>query len=135
MAGIDRKEAAEIVTLCNDCGVPHLAAGLIAEGVSLDEAKTRVSVVGAVQDITAGARRVAPQIDTAFAMTMLAEGKGVPAIRAAVFEAIVAEQSKTEISSHIPLEQPGGSGLAASRASMSRTLKAMGLSVGDRGGA
>lgn len=135
MSAVDRAEAVEIVTLCNDCGVPHMAAGFLGEGLSLDEVRTRVSTVGAVQDIVTGARRVAPHIDCGFAMTMLTIGHSVPAIRTAVFDAIVTEQDKTEISSHVPLERAEDQGRMAARSSMERTLKSMGMTPQAKEGA
>ncbi|MFH7191282.1 hypothetical protein ACHWGL_30740, partial [Klebsiella pneumoniae] len=100
---IDRKEAAEIATLCTECGVPQMAAGFIAGGLSLDDVKTRVSAIGTVHMMAATAERTHPGVTTGLAVKLLSECKTVPEIRTALFEAIVAKQDETEISSHIPL--------------------------------
>ncbi|WP_457107133.1 hypothetical protein [Methylobacterium sp. P5_C11] len=134
MTDISRNEAAQIAALCTECGVPHLAAGFLGQGLGLDEVKTRVSKVGTVMQMAAIARRKEPSIPAELATNMLAEGFGIQEIRAELFNRIVVEEEKTSISSHVPVDS-GSAGLAASRLSMERTLKAMGVTPKDGAGA
>ena len=125
----DSNEAAAIASLCADCGVPHMTASLLREGVSLDQAKTRVSAVGTVRIMVAIARQKEPSIEATIGDTMLAAGQGVEAIRAELFERIVAAEDVVgDINSHTPLPM-GATDHArmAARASMERTLREQGM--------
>ncbi|MEH3117104.1 MAG: hypothetical protein PGN25_05705 [Methylorubrum populi] len=136
MADYDADEAAAIAALCTDCGVPHMAASLLAEGVSLDVAKTRISIVGTAMEIMAIARRKDPSIPAGLATDMLAQGKNIEQIRTALFEYIVAaEDAVGEINSHTPLPMSEADHQrTASRASMERELRAKGLEPVSRTG-
>lgn len=126
MADISRSEAAQIAEHCTACGVPHLAAGFLGEGLSLDEVRVRVSAVATVRQMSTLARKKEPSIPADLGANMLAEGYGVSEIRTELFERIVAEEEKTSISSHVPADR-GNAGISASRASMERALKAQGI--------
>lgn len=136
MSEIARTEAADIARLCCDCGVPHMAAGFLAEGITLDEAKTRISVVGTAMEIVALARRKEPSIPADLAATMLADHKSIAEIRAEVFERIVAaEEAVGEISSHAPLPMSTADhARMAGRASMERALREQGMEPIQRTG-
>ena len=131
MAEITRSEAAQIAEHCHACGVPHLAAGFLGEGLSLDEVKARVSAVAAVRQMSTIARRKEPSIPADLGTNMLAEGHSVPEIRAELFERIVAAEEQTSIASHVPAAS-GNAGHAASQGSMRRTLQASGITPTDK---
>lgn len=124
---VGRAEAAEIVKLCVDGGVPMMASSMLAEGVSVEDAKTRIAAAGKAKDLVALARRKDPTIPEGLAATMLAEGKTVEDVRTALFDKLVSAEEKTSIASHVPAAD-GNVGLTASRASMQRELKRAGLS-------
>lgn len=133
---IKASEAAAIAALCTECGVPHMAAGFLTEGITLDEAKTRISVVGSVMEMNTIARRVAPSIAADFGTAMLAQGKGIEQIRTALFEQIVAAEEKVgEINSHTPLPMSEADhSRIRSRALMEREIRAMGMEPVQRTG-
>jgi len=121
-----RADAAEIVTLCVAGGVPAMAANLIAEGVSVAQAKERIGAAGEIKNLVALARRKDPSLPSDLDATMLAEGKSVAQARAALFDKLVANEDRTSISSHPPAAQ-GNAGPTASATSMQRELKRAGL--------
>jgi len=124
---LTRVDAAEIARLCVTGGVPTMAATLLAEGVSVEDAKKRVAAAGEAANLVALARTKDPSIPVDLATTMLAEGKGVEDIRVALFDKLVAGEAKTEITSHIPPDASGSAGAAAATASMEREAKRAGL--------
>lgn len=130
MADISRSEAAQIAEHCNACGVPHLAAGFLGEGLSLDDVKARVSAAATVKQMSAIARQKEPSIPADLGSDMLARGCGVLEIRAELFERIVAAEERTSIASHVP-PVTGNVGHAAARDSMRRTLQASGVTPTD----
>ncbi|CAO4138039.1 head maturation protease, ClpP-related [Methylorubrum extorquens] len=125
---VPRSDASAIAKACVDGGVPAMAASLLAEGVSLAEAKTRIGAAGEVKNLVALARRKDPNIPEDLAATMLADGKTVEQARAALFDKLVAAEEKTAIASHPPAAL-GNAGAAASTASMEREIKRAGLST------
>ncbi|WP_244476019.1 hypothetical protein [Methylobacterium sp. Leaf93] len=122
---IDRTDASQIARLCVEGGVPNMAATLLAEGVSLDDAKKRIGAAGEAQKLVALARRKDASIPEDLAATMLADGKSVEQVRAALFDKLVAGEERTSISSHVPAAIPAGP--TASANSMERELKRAGL--------
>jgi hypothetical protein len=125
---VGRAEAAEIVKLCVDGGVPMMASGMLAEGIGVEDAKTRIAAAGKAKDLVALARRKDGNIPEDLAATMLAEGKTVEDIRSALFDKLVAAEEKTSISSHAPIAAGGlAAGISAAQSSMQRTLKRAGL--------
>ena len=127
---IDRTDASQIAKLCVEGGLPNMAATLLAEGVSLEDAKKRIGAAGEAQKLVAMARRKDASIPEDLATKMLADGKSVEQVRTALFDKLVAGEEKTEISSHIPASI-GNAGAAASSASMERELKRAGLAKKD----
>ena len=127
-ATVSRSDASEIAKLCVDGGVPAMAATLLAEGVTVAQARDRVAAAGKAKDLVALARRKDPSIPEDLAATMLAEGKNVEQIRTALFDKLVAAEEETSIASHVPAAA-GNAGLSSSRASMQRELKRAGLST------
>jgi ATP-dependent Clp protease protease subunit len=101
---VSRSDASAIAKACVDGGVPAMASSLLAEGVSLAEAKTRIGAAGEVKNLVALARRKDSSIPEDLAETMLAEGKTVEQARAALFDKLVAAEEQTSISSHVPAD-------------------------------
>ncbi|ARO53817.1 peptidase S14 [Methylorubrum zatmanii] len=99
---VPRSDASAIAKACVDGGVPAMAASLLAGGVSLAEAKTRICAAGEVKNLVALARRKDPNIPEDLAATMLADGKTVEQARAALFDKLVAAEEQTSIASHVP---------------------------------
>lgn len=125
-SAIGRADAAQIAKLCVDGGVPSMAATLLAEGVSVDDAKARIATAGEAKNLVTLARRKDSSIPEDLAATMLADGKTVADVRAALFDKLVAGEEKTSISSHVPAAL-GNAGASASATSMERELKRAGL--------
>lgn len=102
-----RADAAEIAKLCVDGGVPAMASALLAEGVTVAQAKERIGAAGQINDLVALARRKDPTLPAELGATMLAEGKTVEQARAALFDKLVAAEEKTAVSSHVPADGKG----------------------------
>lgn len=126
-SSIPRVEAAEVAKLCVEGGVPGMAASLLAEGITVEEAKKRIAAAGEAKNLVALARRKDPSIPEDLAATLLAEGKSVEQIRTALFDKLVAGEERTPIASHIPVADPRNVGVAATTTSMERELKRSGL--------
>lgn len=101
---ISRADAGEIARLCAAGGVPGMTATLLTEGVSVDDAKKRIAAAGEATNLVALARRKDPSIPEDLGAKMLAEGKTVEDIRTALFDKLVAAESETSISSHVPAD-------------------------------
>ncbi len=104
---VSRSDASAIAKACADGGVPAMAASLLAEAVSLAEAKARIGAAGEVKNLVALARRKDSSIPEDLADTMLAEGKTVEQARAALFDKLVAAEEKSAVSSHVPADGSG----------------------------
>ncbi len=126
---VTRADAAEIARLCVDGGVPAMAATLLAEGVSVDQAKERIGAAGKINDLVALARRKDASLPADLGAQMIASGKTVEQVRAELFDKLVAAEEKTSISSHVPAAV-GNAGISASAASMERELVRAGLKKG-----
>lgn len=107
---VSRSDASEIAKLCVDGGVPAMAATLLAEGVTVAQAKERIGAAGEVRNLVALARRKDPTLPADLDVTMLAEGKTVEQARAALFDKLVAAEEQTAISSHVPAPADAGRG-------------------------
>ena len=101
-ATVGRAEAAEIVKLCVDGGVPTMASGMLAEGIGVEDAKIRIAAVGEAASLVTGFRRIDASIPEDFAATMLAQGTSVDQIRAVLFDRVAAAQKDTAIISVAP---------------------------------
>lgn len=126
---VSRADAAEIATLCVSGGVPAMAATLLAEGVSVEQAKERIGAAGKINDLVALARRKDASLPADLGAKMIAEGKTVEQARAELFDKLVASEEKSSISSHPPAAA-GNAGISASNASMERELVRAGLKKG-----
>lgn len=102
-----RSDAAEIAKLCVDGGVPAMASTLLAEGVTVAQAKERIGAAGQINDLVALARRKDPTLPAELGATMLAEGKTVEQARSVLFDKLVAAEEKTAVSSHVPADGKG----------------------------
>jgi ATP-dependent Clp protease, protease subunit len=123
-ASMPRAQAAEIVKACVDGGVPALASALIAEGVTLEQAKARVTAAGHVKDIVALARRADPSIADDFAATMIAEGKTGDQVKAILFDKLAAKAEEAAPVSNIHRAGAGGTDVAGGDANARAQSKA-----------
>lgn len=127
---ISRSDASEIAKLCADGGVPTMASTLLAEGVSVAEAKTRIGAAGQIKDLVALARKTSDAIPEGMAEEMIASGRTVDQTRAALFDKLVAKQEQTSVRSHVA---PGAGETSASptatTGNMARQLKSLGITT------
>ena len=124
--GLSRADAAAIAKACVDGGVPAMAATLLAEGVTLDQANARIGAATQIKDMVALARRADASIPADQADTFLAEGKTVEQARTALFDRLVAKQEKTEVRSHVPTPTGDHGGVQTATANMRRLLERSG---------
>ncbi|KMO31318.1 hypothetical protein VQ03_27355 [Methylobacterium tarhaniae] len=123
---INNDHAAEICRICLAGDAAHLASGLIAEGVSIAEARERVGATSTIREAVTHAHRMAPHaVPRDQAAAYLAQGLSVQAAREDLFARMVAAEEATSISSHIPATR-GNAGHAASISSMERELRRAG---------
>ena len=123
---LPRAQAGEVADLCLAGGVPEMTASLLREGVTVDQAKTRITAAGEIKDAVALARRTNPDIPETTAATMIAEGKTVEQARSALFDKLVAKDEAAPITSqHVPSTVKADRG--AAKASMEQQLKRAGL--------
>ncbi len=111
---IARADAAEVAKLCVDGGVPALAATLLAEGVTVAQAKERIGIAGQINDRVALARRKDASIPADFGTKMLAEGKSVEHVVTALLDKLAANEEQTSIASHVPAADAPQAGSGAS---------------------
>ena len=131
-----RSQASEIAKLCNDGGVPAMAAALLAEGATVEQARARVDQAGKITDMVALARKANPQIAETTAAEFIASGKTLDQVREVLFDKLVAlgtpvddKGKEVSIFAHHRAgaggaNREGGESKAASRASMKANMKA-----------
>lgn len=121
--------AGEIVALCATAGVPLMAAALIKEGVTVEQAKARAEGAKDIRAAVSLARKACPAIEASIAETFIAAGTSLQGVREQLFQKMTAAQSP-EISGHHQAAAGADeivAGSAAARASMERELKRAGL--------
>ncbi|UYW32506.1 head maturation protease, ClpP-related [Methylorubrum extorquens] len=111
---IARADAAEVAKLCVDGGVPALAATLLAEGVTVAQAKERIGIAGQINDRVALARRKDSSIPADFGTKMLADGKSVEHVVTALLDKLAANEEQTSIASHVPATEAPQAGAGGS---------------------
>ena len=89
----ESERASEIVAICAKAGEPAMAASLIRDGSTLEQAKAKVEGGKAIREAVALARKSCPQIDAALADQMIAAGASIETVRADLFEKIAAVQN------------------------------------------
>lgn len=125
---VSRADASEIVTLCIAGGVSAMAASLIAEGLTVAEAKVRIGAAGEIKNLVALARRADPTIPETLTADLIGEGKSVEQARAALFDKLVARDEATAVSSHHTAEKPPAvAGPEAAKSNMRAQLERSGL--------
>jgi len=124
---VPRVQASEIAKLCLDGGLPEMTASLLAEGVSVEQAKGRIQMAGQVKDLVALARRTSPEIPEDFATTMLAEGKTLDQARAALFDKMVAQDEAAVVTTAQHPQRQTQAGRAAAMANMRAQLEGRGM--------
>ena len=124
---VPRAQAAEIAKLCNEGGVPAMAASLLAEGTTVEQAKAKINSAGQIKDMVALARRANPAIPETLAATLVADGKTVDEARAALFDQLVAKDKTTVVGQHRAgaggTDRAGGTDAKASRDAMKANMK------------
>jgi len=110
--------AASIVEACASAGVPAMAAALIREGVTLDEAKARASNVKEIRSAVALANSMHPALN-ANPETYIAAGMSQEAVSADLFQKIAAAQSPELLNAH----QPGGTQGGAPKVDLVANMK------------
>lgn len=127
-----RQEAAslaiEIADICAKAGVPAMAAPLLREGVTAEQARARTAQAKDIRAAVDLARQKDPSIAANAADVYLTEGKSLDQVRAALFERFVAKEDETPINPSTPLAQPKA-GAESATASMQRQLKRAGVST------
>ena len=123
---ISRSDASEIAKLCIEGGVLTMTASLLAEGVTVAEAKNRIGAASQIKELVALAGRANSDVKPDLADTFLAEGKTVEQARAALFDKLVAKQEASEVRSHVSVPVAESSRTAAT-SSMQRELERAGL--------
>lgn len=105
--GATASVAAEIADYCTAEGVAVMASALIREGVSLEDAKTRVAGAKEIRAAVDLARRSCPQIEASKADAYIAAGTSIETVRAELFKTMTAVQAHSQVSNTL---QPGGIG-------------------------
>lgn len=114
-------EPAAIAELCAANNAAHLAAGLIREGVTLEQAKERINVAGQIRSVVADARKINPALDTKLADELIGASASADHARVIVMERLVAAQSGEITSATRPATE------GASASSWDHALKANGI--------
>jgi ATP-dependent protease ClpP protease subunit len=89
--------AAEIATLCATAGVPAMAATLIKEGVTIEQAKARIESGKEIRAAVALAHKQCPAIDAKLADQFIASGASMEHVRAQLFTKMTAVGETTPI--------------------------------------
>jgi ATP-dependent Clp protease protease subunit len=110
VAALMRSEASAIAKACSDGGVPGMTASLLAEGVTLAVAQSRIGQAGTIKDMVALARQGTPGIPADFAETMIAAGKTVDGVRAELFNQMVAKGAGTDDAGERRFHRAGAGG-------------------------
>lgn len=95
-------EFAEIAKLCADGGVPAMAAKLIADGVSLADAKQRIGSASTIRGMFAKAKKMNSAVDMAQCDAMIATGSSVDMVKAHLFDTLAATQSSPTKNRSVP---------------------------------
>lgn len=102
---VARADAAAIVTACADAGLPRLAAALIQEGATLDQAKARIDAAGKIRAAVDTAHKVnAGAVPLSFADELIDRNATVEEAKAACMDKLVSGQSP-EIDASVPADE------------------------------
>ena len=91
--------ALAITEACTTAGVAAMAAVLIKEGATIEQAKARIATAKDIREAVALANKSCAQIDLALADSYIAAGASVDKVRADMFDKIVAVQAATPTNS------------------------------------
>jgi ATP-dependent protease ClpP protease subunit len=92
--------AAEIVTICAAAGVPAMAANLIKEGATPEQAKARVDGAKDIRAAVSLAHKSCSAIEESLADTFIAAGTSLEGVRADLFQRMASAQSPEIKSGH-----------------------------------
>ena len=97
----EAERAAGIIEACTKADVVAMAAALIKEGVTVEQAKARIDGAKDIKAAVALARKTCPTIDPALADQFIASGAGIEKVRADLFDKMAAaEAAKPTRSQH-----------------------------------
>lgn len=102
------QRAADIANLCATAGVPAMAATLIREGATLEQARVRVEGAKQIRAAVELARKGCPQIDANLAETYIAAGTPITQVQSDLFEKMAAIQATTTVRSTHQTSPTGG---------------------------
>ena len=91
--------AAGIIEACTKADVLAMAAALIKDGSTVEQAKARIDGAKDIKVAVALARKTCPQIDAALADQFIAAGAGIEKVRADLFDKMAAAQAAKPIRS------------------------------------
>jgi ATP-dependent Clp protease, protease subunit len=122
--------AADIVDLCNTAGVPTMAATLIREGATMEQAKARTTSAGEIRARVDAARKMQPKIEANAADTFIAAGLSPAQASERLLEQITALQSPEITSAH----QSSTGEVDEAKAEAAKVVAAFGATVNTKKG-
>jgi ATP-dependent Clp protease protease subunit len=104
-----------IVEMCNTAGEPAMAASLIREGITAEEARSRVEGAREIRAAVNRASKLNSAVDARMADNYIASGASVQKVRADLFERMANSQESRQTNGYQPMEgtMPSGNGAAA----------------------
>lgn len=123
---VSRTDAAEIARLTTAAGMPGLTADFLARGVSVEEAKTQIEAAKEIESLNTLARRLDASMPADFGSKMLAEGKSVAEVRAAIMDRANATSEDTVVTSQQPPHRQAGTGPKSAAENMRAQLERSG---------
>lgn len=127
---VSRADAVEIMRLCTEGGVPQMAVRLLDEGVSIAEARQRISDGAAIRRDVARARAVNPSIPENYADEAIAAGRTASQVVSELFNRLATADEAQPTHSHVPTAPAAGNGPARMQSSMERQLARAGVKTG-----
>lgn len=89
----EQDRVAGILEACSKADVTAMAAALIKDGSTVEQAQNRVNGAKGIKEAVALARKTCPTIDAALADQFIASGASIDKVRADLFEKIAATQA------------------------------------------
>ena len=101
-----------VMEVCNAAGEPAMAAALIREGVSAEQARARVEGAREIRNAVARAARLNASIDARMADAYIASGASVEKVRADLFDKMASAQELRPTNGYLPQDSAGQAGHA-----------------------
>lgn len=107
-ATVSRADAATISEICTAAGVPAMAAALIRDGATVEQATARADQAGKIRAAVASARKLNPEaVAETAADDFIKQGSSLETVRAALFDALEKKQSP-ELDASVQASSTGG---------------------------